>query len=92
MNRLAAFLLIAASSATAFAADIGQHPAVFAPRALPAIDVSTFLVGHPAQGLPGPASHANFEHPALMTHLAGSEPHIDSNAFRVQPPATTRWQ
>ena len=91
MNRLAALVLLTASSAT-FAADVGQHPAVFAPRGLPAIDVSTFLVGHPAQGLPGHASHSNFEHPALATHLAGTEPHIDSNAFRVQPPASTRWQ
>jgi hypothetical protein len=70
------------------AQDIGQHPAVFAPRRLPAIDPSTFIVAHPAQ-LGFLAGHANHMHPAVAAKAAAAV--IDTDAYRVQPPATTRW-
>ena len=73
------------------ATDVGQHPAVFAPRTLPGIEASTFRIGHPAQGTPGQAGHANPEHPAIAMHHAGLVPHIDLSTYLVQPPATTRW-
>ncbi len=41
---------------------VGQHPAVYAPRALPAVDPSTFIVRHPA-GLAWRSGHANHEQP-----------------------------
>ncbi len=77
---------------TASAADVGQHPAVFAPRRLPAIDPSTFIVAHPAHGTPVTAPvhvHANRDHPAVeVWHRA---PAIDTDSYLVQPPASTRW-
>ena len=70
------------------AQEVGQHPAVFAPRALPAIDPSTFIVAHPA-GLALRAGHANHEHPAVTRKALA--PKLDTGRYLVQPPATTRW-
>lgn len=91
MARSTASLALLAALALPFAAaaqDVGQHPAVFAPRALPGVDPSTFRVGHPASPrvLPG---HANFEHPAVSAHDAARP--LDTGRYLVQPPATTRW-
>ena len=55
MQHRALFLALLATSLTAGAADVGQHPAIFTPRSLPGIDASTFIVGHPAGGAPGQA-------------------------------------
>ncbi|MBA3598653.1 MAG: hypothetical protein H0W40_14940 [Methylibium sp.] len=70
------------------AQDVGQHPAVFAPRALPAVDPSTFIVGHPA-GLALRSGHANHEHPAVTRKAL--LPMLDTGRYLVQPPATTSW-
>jgi hypothetical protein len=40
--------LLAGNAMVAQAEDVGQHPAVFAPRQLPGVNPSTFIVGHPA--------------------------------------------
>ena len=85
---IAALLISLAAVSGAQAEDIGQHPAVFAPRALPAVNPSTFIVGHPASPTTR-GGHANFEHPALRTSRAAAG--IDPNAFLVQPPASTSW-
>jgi len=75
MTRPTVSLALLAALALPFAAvaqDVGQHPAVFAPRALPGVDPSTFIVGHPA----APrfvAGHANHEHPAVTAHDAAPE-------------------
>jgi hypothetical protein len=88
-----ALALIAAAFAidSAQAEDIGQHPAVFAPRALPGVNPSTFIVGHPAS----PAvrgGHANFEHPAVLVAMRhAGRTGIDPNTYLVQPPATVSW-
>jgi hypothetical protein len=76
---------------SARAEDIGQHPAVFAPRALPGVNPSTFIVGHPASPKQR-AGHANFEHPAVLIALRHAEQNgIDPNTYLVQPPATVSW-
>lgn len=67
---------------------VGQHPAVYAPRALPAVDPSTFIVRHPA-GLASRSGHANHEHPAVTRKAA--LPLLDTGRYLVQPPATTSW-
>ena len=91
MIRPTVSLTLLAALALPFAAvaqDVGQHPAVFAPRALPGVDPSTFIVGHPA----APsfvAGHANHEHPAVTAHDAAAE--LDTDRYMVQPPASTRW-
>ena len=73
---------------SARAEDIGQHPAVFAPRQLPGVNPSTFIVGHPASPtLRG--GHANFEHPAVL--IAMRHTRLDPNTYLVQPPATVSW-
>lgn len=81
---LAALISLTAAQAQ----DVGQHPAVFAPRTLPAIDPSTFIVAHPA-GLALRSGHANHEHPAVTAKA--SAPQIDIGRYLVQPPATARW-
>jgi hypothetical protein len=95
MNKPVQTLVISAILATfaqaGLAADVGQHPAIFVPRALPAIDANTFIPGHPAGGRAGHAPRANFDHPAVVMHRAGQVAHIDPNTFIVQPPATTVW-
>ena len=91
MTRPTVSLALLAALALPFAAvaqDVGQHPAVFAPRALPGVDPSTFIVGHPA----APrfvAGHANHEHPAVTAHDAA--PEFDTDRYLVQPPASARW-
>lgn len=72
----------------AHAQEVGQHPAVFAPRSLPAVDPSTFIVAHPA-GLALRGGHANHEHPAVTRKAL--LPKLDIGHYLVQPPATTRW-
>ena len=91
MARSTASLALLAALAlplSAAAQDVGQHPAVFAPRSLPGVDPSTFIVGHPA----APryvVRHANFEHPALAAREVA--PRLDAGRYLVQPPASTRW-
>lgn len=70
------------------AQEVGQHPAVFAPRMLPSVDPSTFIVAHPA-GLLLRTGHANHEHPAVTRKAL--LPRLDVGRYLVQPPATTRW-
>lgn len=70
------------------AAEVGQHPALFSPRSLPAIDASTFVVAHPAHGTPVHL-HANRDHPAV--EVSRRRQVINTDAYRVQPPASTRW-
>lgn len=72
----------------AHAADVGQHPAVFSPRALPAIDANTFIVAHPA-GPSFQAARVLEDHPAVQARAVARG--IDSDRFLVQPPASTRW-
>ena len=74
----------------ALAQDVGQHPAVFAPRQLPGIDPNTFIPGHPASPR-NRAGHANHQHPAVARWAQGAATAPDSNHFLVQPPAATRW-
>ncbi len=86
-------LLIATILALAGAAqaqDIGQHPAVFAARKLPAVDPSTFIVQHPAS-LSWRAGHANHEHPAVAQKAESGLNSVDANTFIVQPPAHVDW-
>ena len=87
-KRLLTFALSSLAVLGAHAADIGQHPAVFAPRGLPGIEADRFIVGHPAGGW-SMGGHANHPHPALAT--SRQAPHVDTDHFLVQPPATTRW-
>ena len=77
-----------AAVGVARAEDIGQHPAVFAPRELPGVNPSTFIVGHPASPTVR-GGHANFEHPAVL--IARRQASIDPNTYLVQPPATVSW-
>lgn len=88
-HTLSAVLILLAACA-AQAQDVGQHPAVFAPRSLPGVDPSTFVVGHPASPV-SRAGHANHEHPAVTAKQASSQDQVDANAFIVQPPAQTTW-
>lgn len=81
-------LIALAGLAGAHAGDVGQHPAVFAPRGLPGVDPSTFIVAHPA-GLAWRRGHANHAHPAVANKAAG--PQVDTDHYLVQPPASTRW-
>jgi hypothetical protein len=77
-----------ATLGVAHAEDIGQHPAVFAPRQLPGVNPSTFIVGHPASPTVR-GGHANFEHPAVLVAMRHAS--IDPNTYLVQPPATVSW-
>ena len=85
---IAALLLLLVAAPGVQAQDIGQHPAVFATRELPAVNPSTFIVGHPASPTTR-GGHANFEHPAVLA--ARGTVVIDANVFLVQPPASVRW-
>ena len=82
----------AALPAIAVAEDVGQHPAVFAPRSLPGVNPNTFVVGHPASPR-NRLVHANAPHPAVLTWAAAQAAGrpVDGNAFLVQPPASVRW-
>lgn len=53
MKSTALLFALLSVAAVAHAADVGQHPAVFSPRTLPAIDAATFIPGHPARGANG---------------------------------------
>ncbi len=94
MNKTSVILLALMSAGAgqlASAQDVGQHPAVFAPRNLPGIDPNTFVVGHPASPH-NRAGHANFDHPAVTAWAARRQGMvIDTNAYLVQPPAAVRW-
>lgn len=88
---LALLLGCALTAGPALAQDIGQHPAVFAPRKLPGIDPNTFIVGHPASPRTR-AGHANSEHPAVQRWAAPAHGQVlDANTFLVQPPASVHW-
>ncbi len=89
---IAASLTLAAAglASVAQAQDVGQHPAVFAPRQLPGVNPSTFIVGHPASPTTA-GGHANHEHPAVTAKLTSEEKAIDANTFVVQPPAHVEW-
>jgi hypothetical protein len=82
--------LLAASPLVAHAQDVGQHPAVFAPRELPGVDPSTFIVGHPASPT-WRVVQANHDHPAIVVKHDWATQEIDPNTFLVQPPAHVRW-
>ena len=86
---LSAALSALATLGVARAEDIGQHPAVFAPRELPGVNPSTFIVGHPASPTVR-GGHANFEHPAVL--IARRHAGIDPNTYLVQPPAMVSWK
>ena len=88
LPRIVLALACLGANLAAHAQDVGQHPAVFSPRQLPAIDPNTFLVGHPASPR-NRAGHANSDHPAV-TAWARS-PAVDGNRFLVQPPAAVQW-
>lgn len=62
-----------ATVGTAQAADVGQHPAIFSPRSLPAIDPSTFIVGHPAGGYVGKAQGPDAEQAAAAAAKVRAE-------------------
>lgn len=84
----AAFLAL--TGVTVQAQDVGQHPAVFSPRKLPAVDPSTFIVRHPASQT-WRAGHANHEHPAVRQASEANVHSVDANTFIVQPPAHVDW-
>lgn len=79
--------LLAGSVISAQAQDVGQHPAVFAPRQLPGVDPSTFIVGHPASPT-WDVARANHDHPAVTVQRHWASQPIDPNTFLVQPPAS----
>jgi hypothetical protein len=85
---LAIVLSAFAALGVAQAEDIGQHPAVFAPRQLPGVNPSTFIVGHPASPMVR-GGHANFEHPAVLVAMRRAG--IDPDTYLVQPPAMLSW-
>ena len=82
--------LLAGSVISAQAQDVGQHPAVFAPRQLPGVDPSTFIVGHPASPM-WDVGRANHDHPAGTAKRHWASRPIDPNTFLVQPPASAQW-
>jgi hypothetical protein len=83
--------LLGGTALASSAQDVGQHPAVFAPRQLPGINASTFLVGHPASPR-WISGHANHEHPAVVMRREAASRTIDPNTFIVQPPAHAEWK
>lgn len=91
MSRIASLLVLSAllAAGSARAADVGQHPAVFSPRPLPAVDANTFIPAHPALKKFAAAVRPQADHPAVQARLAA--PSLDAGRFLVQPPATTRW-
>jgi len=54
------------------------------------LDSNHFIVGHPASPS-WKRVHANAEHPAVRQQARAATVVIDSNGFRVQPPAGVRW-
>lgn len=86
--RFLAAAAVAAAASLAQAEDVGQHPAVYAPRQLPSVNPSTFIVAHPA-ALSWRAGHANFEHPAELVKREAQ--HVDTNTYLVQPPTPVSW-
>jgi len=82
--------LLVAGATAAQAQDVGQHPAVFAPRQLTGVNPSTFIVGHPASPT-WRIGQENHEHPAVVVKHEWAAPSIDPNTFIVQPPAHVRW-
>ena len=80
--------LLGVAATLAAAQDVGQHPAVFAPRSLSSVDPSTFVVGHPASPT-WQLRHANHEHPAVVVSREAQP--LDVNRYLVQPPASVVW-
>lgn len=62
-----------ATFGNAQAAEVGQHPAIFSPRSLPAVDPSTFIVGHPAGGYVGTSQGTEAEQAAAAAVKARAE-------------------
>ena len=83
--------VLAGTALASSAQDVGQHPAVFSPRQPPGVDVSTFIVGHPASPR-WRSVHANGEHPAVQASREAARRSIDPNTFIVQPPARAEWR
>ena len=88
-------LLAASLSGTglAYAGDLGQqHPAVLLQSDVTAlkqvVNPNTFMPAHPAR-LALVGGHSNKAHPAVL--MAQQAAHLDTNAYRVQPPAATQW-
>lgn len=54
------------------------------------LDSNHFIVGHPASPS-WKRPRANAQHPAVQLQARTSPDTIDSNAFRVQPPASVLW-
>ncbi len=73
MKTTALFLALFAAVGTAQAADVGQHPAIFSPRSLPAVDPSTFVVGHPAGGYTGKSQGTEAEQAAAAAAKVRAE-------------------
>jgi hypothetical protein len=92
LHRALPALALALVASVASADDVGQHPAIFAARSLPAVNPSTFVVGHPASPQwKAPAHiHANHAHPAMATSRKSAS-NVDVNTFLVQPPAHVEW-
>lgn len=83
--------LLTGTALASSAQEVGQHPAVFAPRQLPGLNASTFIVGHPASPR-WISGHANHEHPAVVINRGAASRPIDPNTFIVQPPAHVEWK
>lgn len=87
--------LLSSLSLAAVAGPLQPHPAVLVAAKAQTIDPSTFRVGHPAsptwQAASSKPVHANGEHPAVLAARQAQHPHIDSNTFIVQPPASVVW-
>lgn len=89
-------LVVAAASVAlpSRAQGLVPHPAVLMHAAPSGINPNTFIVGHPASpkwGATATPVRANAEHPAVLVARRANVPHIDVNAFLVQPPATITW-
>lgn len=56
----------------------------------PGVNPNTFIVGHPASPS-WKRTHSHAEHPAVQQRARDLLNAIDSNTFRVQPPAGVRW-
>lgn len=85
-------ILVAAMLAAGTGLTAAAEPAMPASPAVigSSIDPNTFIVGHPASPR-WKRAHSHAEHPAVQLRQRGQIKAIDSNAFRVQPPAGVRW-
>lgn len=86
---LATLAFVAASHVQA--TEMPSHPALAEQRPVPAIDPSTFIVGHPASPR-NALRHANETHPGIAAARSAGAAHIDANTYLVQPPASVTWR